>query len=682
MKLSVKIIIILEILLIGSISIIGFFSYVSGTDAMDSRIEAQLESVLNLKKYYLSSHIDKTKEHINLLANQIGPSITNKSYDNVNIREIIQENLHKSDEFSEIFIIDINGIVQISTNRDHEKKIRSNENYFTYGKNDSYIQSFYYDLFIKNTSIILSIPLKDNDDELVGVLAGRANISIISNIIDDVSGLGNSGETYLVNDFNYVISKLRKQPSESLKKTIYTPIVTNCLELKPTTFHFFDTYMDYNNDLVIGGSLFIKELNAGLIAKIDQQEVYAELYDFSAIVMIISISTISLVTIIVYYVIKKITNNIEILDQSVKKITNGDFSQKINIYSNDEIGSLSHSFNKMKISLQNSRDQLETYNKNLKQKIEKRTEELSFSKKQLENNVKHLKLNKIALQNMMSDLRETIDELQIAQQEIKEKNKNLELTQKELAELNINLERKVEERTKEIKDILHQKDEFIGQLGHDLKNPLGPLINLIPILLAKTENEDDREILSILMKNVTYMKNLVVKTLDLARLNSPNTKFDFEQISMKDEINEAVQNNQFMFDENNIKVDTDLDVDYFVNADKLRLNEVFNNLLNNAVKYSNEKGFIKINVEENENEIIVSIKDNGIGMDNDQLNHVFDEFYKADSSRHDFDSSGLGMPICKRIIEKHGGSIWVESKGIGKGSTFYFTLPKDKKVKK
>ena len=64
-----------------------------------------------------------------------------------------------------------------------------------------------------------------------------------------------------------------------------------------------------------------------------------------------------------------------------------------------------------------------------------------------------------------------------------------------------------------------------------------------------------------------------------------------------------------------------------------------------------------------------------MGISQEQIGHLFDEYYKADSSRHDFDSSGLGLPICKRIIEKHGGNIWVESDGINKGSTFYFSLP-------
>lgn len=67
--------------------------------------------------------------------------------------------------------------------------------------------------------------------------------------------------------------------------------------------------------------------------------------------------------------------------------------------------------------------------------------------------------------------------------------------------------------------------------------------------------------------------------------------------------------------------------------------------------------------------------DNGIGIGEDQMKYLFDEYFKVDGSRHDFESSGLGLPICKRIIEKHGGKIWGESRGLGKGSTFYFTLP-------
>ena len=102
-----------------------------------------------------------------------------------------------------------------------------------------------------------------------------------------------------------------------------------------------------------------------------------------------------------------------------------------------------------------------------------------------------------------------------------------------------------------------------------------------------------------------------------------------------------------------------------------------NNIITNAIKYSNDGGIISIHAEDKDNEVHLSIKDNGIGMTQDQLERLFDEFYKADESRHDFESSGLGLPIAKRIVEKHGGKIWVESEGIGMGSTFHFTLPKN-----
>ena len=75
----------------------------------------------------------------------------------------------------------------------------------------------------------------------------------------------------------------------------------------------------------------------------------------------------------------------------------------------------------------------------------------------------------------------------------------------------------------------------------------------------------------------------------------------------------------------------------------------------------------------------MSVKDTGIGITEDQIEHIFDEFYKADQSRHELDSSGLGLAICRRIVEKQGGQIWAESEGLGKGATFNFTLKASKK---
>jgi len=127
------------------------------------------------------------------------------------------------------------------------------------------------------------------------------------------------------------------------------------------------------------------------------------------------------------------------------------------------------------------------------------------------------------------------------------------------------------------------------------------------------------------------------------------------------------------------RIDNKIKDNLVVKADKLRLEELFDNLMVNAVKYSPKGGIITIDAKEDRDFVRISIKDTGIGMNEDQLNHIFKEFYKTDQSRHDFDSSGLGLPICKSIVEKHGGKIWAESSGLGKGTKMEFTIPKSLK---
>lgn len=251
----------------------------------------------------------------------------------------------------------------------------------------------------------------------------------------------------------------------------------------------------------------------------------------------------------------------------------------------------------------------------------------------------------------------------------------LEINRENLSNLNRTLEIRVQHRTEEVKSLLKHKDDFINQLGHDLKNPLGPLINLLPVIKKHITEGKDKEIIDTLIRNVNYMKNLVVKTIELAQLSSPNTMLNLEQVHLGSLVNTVLDDNSFNLNEKHIHVETNIPADLVITGDKLRLQELFVNLLNNSIKFSRPGATITIDAKYDFLQATVSIQDQGIGMNEIQLNHIFDEFYKADESRHDFDSSGLGMPISKRIVEKHGGCIWAESKGIGQGSTFYFTLP-------
>ena len=266
------------------------------------------------------------------------------------------------------------------------------------------------------------------------------------------------------------------------------------------------------------------------------------------------------------------------------------------------------------------------------------------------------------------------------EEEIKEKNEELQVIGEELAELNLNLEQKVEERTAEVKKLLEYKDEFISHLGHDIKTPLTPLISLLPILEKKEKDLQSKELLEICIRNISYIKNLVTNALKLAKLNSEDDGFDVEEINLLELVDSLFCNNQTVFEDEKITVENKIDGEIIVIADRIRLREVFINLIGDAIKFMEYGGTLTLNAKEEDGFAIISVSDTGIGLDEGEKAHIFEEFYKADQSRHELSSSGLGLSICKNIIEKHGGKIWAESLGKGKGTTFYFSVPAKRKV--
>lgn len=259
----------------------------------------------------------------------------------------------------------------------------------------------------------------------------------------------------------------------------------------------------------------------------------------------------------------------------------------------------------------------------------------------------------------------------------RENEEKIKRQNEELVRLNEVLEEKVIERTEKIQDLITQKNEFINQLGHDLKTPLTPFLILLPLIKKEIKNESNQEMIDVLIRNTFYMKDIITKTIELAKLNSDIISLDFQQVCLYDAVESVKNDNMILLNNNNISLDNKIAADLMVTADILRLREIFTNLVTNAIKYSNDNGgCIEISAEFNDDLVTIFVHDDGIGMNEEQKSKIFNEFYKADESRHNLSSSGLGLTITKRLVEQHGGSIWVESEGPGKGSTFYFTLKK------
>jgi signal transduction histidine kinase len=223
--------------------------------------------------------------------------------------------------------------------------------------------------------------------------------------------------------------------------------------------------------------------------------------------------------------------------------------------------------------------------------------------------------------------------------------------------------------------LLKQKDLFISRLGHDLKTPLTPLVALLPLIRSRTEESRQQELLDLCINNVNHIKDLVAKTLQLARLTSSDDvasgRFDL-QLSVS--VDSSVSRLAEIFRNHGIAIEHSIPSDMTVRGNREELEELFTQLFSNAVKFSPPGSRVTVEAACENGFVVVVVRDNGIGLLPEELPHIFDDFYKADHSRHVLGSSGLGLTICRRIVENHGGRISASSPGRDGGTAISFTL--------
>ncbi|MDW7730945.1 MAG: sensor histidine kinase [Methanolobus sp.] len=259
---------------------------------------------------------------------------------------------------------------------------------------------------------------------------------------------------------------------------------------------------------------------------------------------------------------------------------------------------------------------------------------------------------------------------------------------------NKSLEKEVEKKTHELqrsneslisanlklKELDRLKTEFLSMVSHELKTPLTAMKTSSEFLLEEKCNADTRkQLLALINRNIDRQARMVDDLLDISRIESNRMKFDMESVDLHEALEHSLENVRRLSEDKGIEIEVDIpDTLPGVYVDKDKLIQIFVNLLNNAVKFTQKGGKITVSAQEMAQDVGISVKDNGIGMDPENLEHVFDKFYQIDStSTRKVGGCGLGLAITKGIVEGMGGSIKVESEP-GKGSTFTFTLPKNK----
>ena len=214
-------------------------------------------------------------------------------------------------------------------------------------------------------------------------------------------------------------------------------------------------------------------------------------------------------------------------------------------------------------------------------------------------------------------------------------------------------------------------ESFMVRLGHDLKTPLTPLFALLPLVRERVTDPDLKNMLDICCKNTVSIKELTDKTRMLVTLYSDIRPYELETVSLYSVVQECLDECSGGMTSKKISCHNEIDPAISVLAAPAQLHELFTNLILNAARYSHENGRVRIVAEECHDTVTVAVIDDGIGLAPQHLESIFDEFFKVDESRHDLEASGLGLSICKRIVQNHHGRIWAESAGLGKGTSIF-----------
>lgn len=227
--------------------------------------------------------------------------------------------------------------------------------------------------------------------------------------------------------------------------------------------------------------------------------------------------------------------------------------------------------------------------------------------------------------------------------------------------------------TKELNKIETMRQEFIASVSHEIQSPLTSIRGFSAALKDDIVSEDKKiQYLTIIEKESTRLSQLSSNLLKLASLDSEHQTLMLQQYRLDEQIRHVVMALEPQWIKKNIEIDLDLS-NVQIEADKDLLEQVWLNLVTNAVKYTLENGFVKISIHQKNEEIDVKIKDNGIGIIEEDQKYIFESFYKVDKSRT-LKGSGLGLAITKKIVRLHEGAIRVESKK-EQGSIFTVTLP-------
>ncbi|MDN5575855.1 MAG: cell wall metabolism sensor histidine kinase WalK [Pediococcus sp.] len=440
-----------------------------------------------------------------------------------------------------------------------------------------------------------------------------------------------------------------------------------------------------------------------LYVRANLESVYSNVNKITLIFFVAASFAIVVGLLLAIIISRAITRPIEEMKKQTMLIARGDYSGHVHVYGKDELGQLASAVNNLSVRVEEAQESTESEQRRLDSVLAHMTDGVIATDRRGRITI----VNDMALDFLSADAEHTagksiLDVLDIRTtytlRELLENQDDIVLdfstkTQDLILHASFALIQRESGFISGLVCVLHDvteqqkidqdRKQFVSNVSHELRTPLTSLKSYIEALTdgAWKDPKVAPQFLKVTQEETDRMIRMINDLLSLSRMDSGTAKLDLELINLNELFNHVLDRFDMI-----LKTDDNPDKNYiikreftrrdlWVEVDTDKFQQVLDNLMNNAIKYSPDGGTITCRLLETHNHVILSVSDQGLGIPKKDLTHVFDRFYRVDKARSRAQGgTGLGLAISKEIISMHGGRIWVDSKE-GKGSIFYISLP-------